>query len=238
MNTPDTPLFEEVEVLSQAAAGDQFILRVKAPALAAAARPGNHIQLRGESGVSALLPIMRARTQTGVLELLYRTEGSDLEALSSKQAGDRLHISLRSDKAFVRLPERPRTLVVADELGIAPSIFLSEVLYQQKQLFVLLGSSTVFPFRPRPSTILVPGIPDGVIACMPMLDEWGVPSRLASSQDLPGCFDGSVVDLALLWLTSLDSETREQVEVFASGAAAMTAALMDGVKTLSIPGQE
>src|ERR1700722_18226857 len=57
---------------------------------------------------------------------------------------------------------------------------------------VLLGSDTSFPFRPRPSVIIVPGIPTGVIACMPLLEEWGIASRLASTLDLPGCFEGAV----------------------------------------------
>ena len=61
---------------------------------------------------------------------------------------------------------------------------------------VLLGSHTPFPFRPRPSVIVVPGIPTGVIACMPLLEEWGIASRLASTADLPGCFEGTVTDLA------------------------------------------
>ena len=45
---------------------------------------------------------------------------------------------------------------------------------------VLMGSEIPFPFKTRPSTILVPGIPAGSIAAMPLLDGWGVPSRLAS----------------------------------------------------------
>jgi len=48
-----------------------------------------------------------------------------------------------------------------------------------------------FRFRSalRPSTIVLPGMPDGVIACMPLLDDWGVPSRLATLAGFPGCFD-------------------------------------------------
>jgi dihydroorotate dehydrogenase electron transfer subunit len=69
-------------------------------------------------------------------------------------------------------------------------------------LLVLLGADTTFSFKPRPSTILVPCIPAGVIACVPQLDEFGIASRLASPLGLPGCHDGSVIELAELWLTS------------------------------------
>jgi dihydroorotate dehydrogenase electron transfer subunit len=79
---------------------------------------------------------------------------------------------------------------------------------------VLLGSAGPFPFRPRPSVILVPGMPPGVIACMPLLEEWGIASRLASTLDLPGCFEGAVRTLADVWLASLNGEELAQVEVF------------------------
>ena len=64
-------------------------------------------------------------------------------------------------------------------------VFLAERLREDTATrdwkpLVLMGSEIPFPFRARPSTILVPGMPEGVIACMPLLDEWGVPSRLAS----------------------------------------------------------
>jgi len=93
---------------------------------------------------------------------------------------------------------------------------------------VLLGSDTPFPFRPRPSVIVVPGIPTGVIACMPLLEEWGIASRLASTADLPGCFEGTVTDLADAWLSSLSPADLAEVEILSCGpppALEATAAL-------------
>jgi dihydroorotate dehydrogenase electron transfer subunit len=93
---------------------------------------------------------------------------------------------------------------------------------------VLLGSNTPFPFRPRPSVIVVPGIPIGVIACMPLLEEWGIASRLANTADLPGCFEGLVTDLADTWLSSLSPTDRAEVEILSCGPPPMleaTAAL-------------
>jgi dihydroorotate dehydrogenase electron transfer subunit len=54
------------------------------------------------------------------------------------------------------------------------------------RLLVLFGADDSFPFRPRPSTILVPGMPAGVIASIPPLEEVGIASRLASTAGLPG----------------------------------------------------
>ena len=86
-----------------------------------------------------------------------------------------------------------------------------------RQPLVLLGSDTPFPFRPRPSVIVVPGIPTGVIACMPLLEEWGIASRLASPADLPGCFEGSVTDLADAWLSSLSPADLAEIEILSCG---------------------
>jgi dihydroorotate dehydrogenase electron transfer subunit len=107
-----------------------------------------------------------------------------------------------------------RTLIVGEGAGIGQAIHLAEQRRGPSwHPLVLLGSDAPFPFRPRPSIIVVPGIPTGVIACMPLLEEWGIASRLASTLDLPGCFEGTATALADIWLASLSAEERAQVEV-------------------------
>ena len=109
-------------------------------------------------------------------------------------------------------PRRPRTLVIGEAAGIGPAIqFVERRRGMSWRPLVLLGADTPFPFRPRPSVIVVPGIPTGVIACMPLLEEWGIASRLASTLDLPGCFEGAVGTLADVWLASLNDEELAQV---------------------------
>lgn len=56
---------------------------------------------------------------------------------------------------------------------------------------------------------------------MPLLDEWGIPSRLASWSDFAGCHTGYVTDLARAWLDSLDEQQLSEVEVFACGPTPM-----------------
>jgi dihydroorotate dehydrogenase electron transfer subunit len=143
----------------------------------------------------------------------------------------------RADR-FVLHPERPRLLLIGADAGIAPTIGLAEGLRGALapagpagsegsdaptawKPLVLLGSDQPFPFRARPSSIIVAGIPTGVIACMPLLEEWGVPSRLASHIDLPGCFDGPVTALADAWLASLGPAELGELEVFACGPAVL-----------------
>jgi len=53
-------------------------------------------------------------------------------------------------------------------------------------------------FRPQPSRFLVEGMPDGVIAAIPLLEDWGIPSRLCHSQGQVGCFEGSLDEFIAL----------------------------------------
>jgi hypothetical protein len=85
-------------------------------------------------------------------------------------------------------------------------------------LVVLFGGQDKFPFKPRPSTILLPGMPAGVIACAPAMDEVGIASRLASPEGLPGCYDGPVTELAERWLRSLDPEMLTRARILVSAA--------------------
>lgn len=89
---------------------------------------------------------------------------------------------------------------------------------QATRALVLFGAET-FAFRPRPSTILVPHMPAGVIACVPALEEFGIASRLASTTGLPGCFDGTVTELAEQWLAALEPDTLRQIHITAIGEA-------------------
>jgi dihydroorotate dehydrogenase electron transfer subunit len=208
---------EEADVVScQSVASVWSILRVKAPQLAALLRPGHSMQI-GSPGPTA--PVMRAKAQASTIDLLFRADQSTRENVSYK-AGDRVSIRVRDTDRFQFATIKARPLLVGEGIGIAPIIFLAEALLEQRpdsKPLVFLGTQDSFPFRTRPSTILLPDIPDGVIACMPLLEEWGMPSRLANRESAPGCFDGLATELAALWLRSLDQSAIEQVELFASG---------------------
>jgi dihydroorotate dehydrogenase electron transfer subunit len=109
-------------------------------------------------------------------------------------------------------------LLIANSAGydaiVRAAMSLSEP--QGARALVLFGAET-FPFRPRPSTILVPNMPPGVIACVPVLEEFGIASRLASTAGLPGCFDGTVIELAEVWLSALDPELLRDLQISANG---------------------
>ena len=105
---------------------------------------------------------------------------------------------------------------------------------QTARALVLFGAET-FAFRPRPSTILVPHMPAGVIACVPALEEFGIASRLASTAGLPGCHDGTVEELAQIWLGSLATDELASVLISVSGSDTIVTAVTALAQALGLP---
>ena len=101
----------------------------------------------------------------------------------------------------------------------------------------MMGSEVPFPFTTRPSGILVPGMPAAVIAAMPLLEDWGIPSRLASLQGYPGCHEGYITDLARHWLDALGPAERAEVSLFACGPHPMLAATAALAREYDLPCQ-
>ena len=235
-------IFEErAEVLAhERFAGDQFILTLKAPKCARAATPGSFVHLSCDEQVPMRRPlsIMRAHPERGSIEVLYKIVGPGLGALAARRVGESINALGPIGNGFVPHRERPRTLLVGGGVGIPPMVFLAERLREDTsarwQPLVLMGSEIPFPFRARPSTILVPGMPDGVIACMPLLDEWGIPSRLTSLAGYAGCHEGYVTELAATWLASLDRAALSEVEMFACGPTPMLKAAAAVARKFSI----
>lgn len=239
-----TIFLEDAEVVAQEAfEANQFVLKLKAPKCAATATPGSFVHLSCDESLPMRRPlsIMRADAQRGTIEVLYKVVGPGLQLLGHKRAGERISTLGPIGNGFVPHVQRPRTLLVGGGVGIPPMVFLAETLRErtdaQWKPLVLMGSEVPFPFRARPSTILLPGIPEGSIACMPMLDEWGVPSRLASLAGYPGCFEGYVTDLAAAWLRSLDRAELDEVEMFACGPTIMLKAAAAVARRFNVPCQ-
>jgi dihydroorotate dehydrogenase electron transfer subunit len=239
-----TICLEDARVLAQTGyRGAQWILRLEAPRCAARAQPGSFAHLSCDDDIPMRRPlsIMRVDAAAGWIEVLYKVLGPGLAALSRRRVGDSLSVLGPIGQGFVAHPERPRTLLVGGGVGIPPMVFLAEALRDDRRAswkpLVLMGSEIPFPFRARPSTILVPGIPAGAIACMPLLDDWGVPSRLASRSGFAGCHDGFVTELADAWLGSLEAATRAEVEVFACGPTPMLQATARVARRHGVPCQ-
>ncbi|MFP5505310.1 MAG: dihydroorotate dehydrogenase electron transfer subunit [Gammaproteobacteria bacterium] len=237
-----TIFVEDAAILAhQAYPGEQYVLRVQAPECAARAQPGSfaHLTCGPELPMRRPLSIMRVDAQAGWVEFLYKAVGQGTRRLATRQVGETLSVMGPIGKPFQPHRARPRALLMGGGVGIPPMVFLAERLKADRhwQPLVLMGSEVPFPFAARPSQILVPGLPEGTIAAMPLLEDWGVPSRLASLQGYPGCYEGYITDLARAWLNGLDDAQRNEVEIFACGPHPMLAATAKLAREFDLPCQ-
>jgi dihydroorotate dehydrogenase electron transfer subunit len=237
-----TIFLEEARIVSQLAYdAEQFVIRLAAPRCAAHAQPGSFAHLTCDVTIPMRRPlsIMRADAKAGWIEILYKVVGAGLHALAAKKAGDSVSVLGPIGNPFVVHPERPRALLIGGGVGIPPMVFLAERLKEERshKPLVLMGSEVPFPFRTRPSATVVAGMPAGTLACMPLLEEWGVPSRLASRADFAGCYSGFVTELAAEWLASLGAKELAEVEIFACGPTLMLQATAQLARQFGVPCQ-
>ena len=245
MNKPhrDTLLMENAEILDHDhVAGDQHILRVRAPRIAQRALAGSFVHLQCDPLLPMRRPIsiMRVDAQAGWVEFLYKVLGHGTQLLARREPGERVSMLGPIGVPFTLDPQRPRPLLIGGGVGIPPMVFLADTIHQAKepyQAFAIMGSEVPFPFSSRPSTTMVPGMPEGVIACMPLLEDWGIASRLTSKQGYPGTHDGYVTDLARRYLEALDDSQRQQIEIFSCGPHPMLEAVAQVAKDYGVPCQ-
>lgn len=221
--------------------GDQHILKLKAPEIASRAMPGSfvHVECGPQFTLRRPISIMRANKEQGTIELLYKKLGKGTAALAEIETGEPLSLLGPIGKPFAPHPERSRPLLIGGGVGMPPMVFIADSLQSESAYkpFVILGSEVPFPFPVTPSQIIIPGMPDGVIGSMPLLEDWGIPSRLSSLQGYPGTHDGYVTDLARHWLNSLSDEERNQVELFSCGPHPMLEAVAKLAKEYNLPCQ-
>jgi dihydroorotate dehydrogenase electron transfer subunit len=237
-----TIFVEQAEILHHDAhPGDQHVLRVHAPRAARTARPGSfaHVRCDPDLPMRRPLSLMRADADAGWLDMLYKVVGDGTARLARRRPGETLDLMAPIGRSFSPDPSRPRALLLGGGVGLPPMVFLAESMHREgtARPVVFLGSEVPFPFPARPSRVLLPQLPDGVIASMPLLDDWGVPSRLASLQGYSGCHDGYVTDLARHWLDALDDAERDEVTLYACGPEPMLAAAAALARDYSLPGQ-
>lgn len=239
-----TIFVEDAAVLSREDfPGRQHVLRLTAPETAGRATAGSFVHVAVDPAVPMRRPlsIMRVDRDEGWIELLFKIHGHGLQHLAARRPGDVVNLMGPIGRGFTPHAEKPRALLIGGGVGIPPMVFLADALRERTaegfKPFAILGSELPFPFRARPSTIVVPGMPDGVIAAMPLLDGWGVPSRLTSKSGFPGCHDGYVTDLARLWLQQLGTQARAEVEIFACGPTPMLKAVAQLAREFALPCQ-
>ena len=234
-----TLFVEEGElVATEAFPGDQFIMRIRAPKCAAAARPGSFVHIQCDDAVPMRRPLSIMRVVDGCIDVLYKIVGEGLHLLAAKRPGDTISVLGPIGQPFSVSAERPNCLLIGGGVGIPPMVFLAETLHDKRwNPLAIFGSEIPFPFELAKSAIATPWLDDDVSSSMPFLEKRGIPSRLTSLAEFQGCFRGYVTDLAEKWLQNLDAAELAKVEVFACGPTPMLKAVAALAEKYSLPCQ-
>jgi len=234
-----TLFVEEGElVATEAFPVDQFIMRIRAPKCAAAARPGSFVHIQCDDAVPMRRPLSIMRVVDGCIDVLYKIVGEGLHLLAAKRPGDTISVLGPIGQPFSVSAERPNCLLIGGGVGIPPMVFLAETLHDKRwNPLAIFGSEIPFPFELAKSAIATPWLDDDVSSSMPFLEKRGIPSRLTSLAEYQGCFRGYVTDLAEKWLNSLDTAELTKVEVFACGPTPMLKAVAALAEKYSLPCQ-
>jgi dihydroorotate dehydrogenase electron transfer subunit len=240
----DSVFLEDARILAQRAwPGQQFVLRVQAPRAARKALPGTfaHITCDPQGSVPMRRPlsIMRAAPAEGWLEFLYKPKGHGLEMLGTRQPGEVLSVLAPVGHGFTVDPVRPRLLALGGGVGIPPMIFLAEQVRADGRLrpLVLMGSEVPFPFELVESQLDVPGVAKPATHAVALLEQWGVPSRLASNAGIAGAHRGYITDLARDALQAMTDHERAETQVFACGPTPMLEAVAKLARDFDLPCQ-
>ena len=233
---------EDARILAQRAwPGQQFVLRVHAPLAARKAQPGMFAHIACDPSVLMRRPlsIMRAAPAEGWLEFLYKPKGHGLEMLGLRQPGEVLSVLAPIGHGFSIDPGRPRLLALGGGVGIPPMIFLAEQVRADRRLrpLVLMGSEVPFPFELVQSRLEVAGVGKTATHAVALLEQWGVPSRLASNAGLAGAHRGYITDLARDALQAMTDAERAEAQVFACGPTPMLKAVAKLARELDLPCQ-
>jgi len=223
----------EAEILEQRTfPGDQFILRLRAPACASTARAGTFVHIQCSPGIPMRRPlsILRADASEGWVEVLYKVIGPGLRALSQAEPGDIVNLLGPIGRGFEPDPARPAAILIGGGVGIPPLMFLAEVLAHSPgaryEPMAFFGSELPLPFAVK--------VAEGTLG---QLDDWKVPAQLASNAGLAGYRPGFVTDLARAWIAARPANDRNRMMIYACGPTPMLKAVQKIAHDYSIPSQ-
>ena len=220
--------------------GSQYIMRLRAPKCAATAEPGSFVHITCDDTLPMRRPLSIMRVEEDCIDILYKIVGEGLQRLSTKEPGDAVSVLGPIGQPFRPSQERPRTLLIGGGVGIPPLVFVADYLRQQGgdwAPLAILGSELPFPFELQRSSIDSPWLDGEIAATMPLMEDWGIPCRLATLAGFDGCYDGYVTDLADRWLSTLSSDELAEVEIFSCGPTPMLKAVASLAETYGVPCQ-
>ncbi len=238
-----TIFVEDAKIIQHIAyEGDQYFLKLAAPITASKALPGGFVHLQCDDMLSMRRPmsLMRVDAKRGEIDILYKKHGYGTALLAKRIKGESLSVMGPIGKPFKLENYRKRPLLIGGGVGLPPMVFLAEHIKNTKEKvspFVIMGSEVPFPFTVKPSQIMIDGMPNGVIATMPLMEDWNIACRLTSLQGYAGCHEGYVTDLVRHWLDAMNEEQRSEVEIFTCGPTPMLKAIKELAAEYDLPCQ-
>ncbi|HPW17686.1 MAG TPA: dihydroorotate dehydrogenase electron transfer subunit [Candidatus Aminicenantes bacterium] len=143
--------------------GDHFRFVLDAPAVGAAARPGQFVMVKAAAGASPLLrrPLGVHDASAAGIELFFKVAGQGTEALSRKKAGDRIDLVGPLGRGFTVPADAGgrSALLVGGGRGIAPLYFLARELVRAGWRPLALYGGRSLPDIPLRGRFEAAGVP-------------------------------------------------------------------------------
>jgi dihydroorotate dehydrogenase electron transfer subunit len=237
-----TIFLEQAQILEQHSfPAEQYVLRLAAPKTAAAATPGTFAHIRCDAAIPLRRPlsIMRTDPDAGWVEFLYKPVGNGLASLARRAVGDTVDLLGPIGRGFALDVDKPRILALGGGVGIPPMIFVADWVRANARFkpLILIGSEVPFPFATVKAQVAAGPQPRGASDAMALLEDWAVPSRLASKAGLPGSFAGFVPDLARHSLAHSSDDELAGTQLLACGPEPMLRACAALAAEFDVPCQ-
>jgi len=163
---------------------DHFTVRIAAPEIARACRPGQFLHLLTGETLDPLLrrpiSISRANPAEGWVEFIYRVVGVGTHLLAEMAPGALLSTMGPLGTPFTLAPDAGRHVLVGGGVGIPPMLFLAETLLQTR--------------KPEDITVLLGGRTADFLLCQEDFAALGLPPRVITDDGSAGR-KGLVTDL-------------------------------------------
>lgn len=137
---------EDAQIITNTRLVDDFyVLTVKSPKIAAAAKPGQFLNILVSDSTDPLLrrpiSIYDADVKEGTIKFLYFLKGKGTNILRDKIAEETISVSGPHGNGFVVSEESKNILLVGGGFGVAPLSFLAKE-NKDKNIFTVIGGRT------------------------------------------------------------------------------------------------
>ena len=218
MTYKNTLNFQTVEIQSRVVLTQkqQQLLRLHCPALVESAAPGKQIHIQiPETPHITTLSIHRFNIQENWIEIIH--------PLDIPNKIKQLNAALDNTAGFKRPPQGSTAIFIADDEGLSPLLCMIDHIRRESSItpVLFLETETHFSFNPVPSRLFSQALPPEAIAAIPLLEDWGILSRLAHHDGFPGCYEGSAVSLTEYYLEQISPNNSNSVTIYASGVLSL-----------------